>query len=295
MSRSLKIVLGALLLSILHWQSPGAFAESDCERAKADYDLARQQTDLGRVVALLEDVVERCPTFNAWFVKGNAHRKLGQWSEALAAYRQAAEAGEPEQDFMAQAHGALMQHHLGRTCEAARSFQLLRARHILRARPDAPMPPWLRDLYEAFERSLAEAPMSTDEMACALKVTKDHRTFRVCPYVNVRIPFAYDRADIDANNRSTVVELAKALHQVNDGAYRYRLVGHTDSRGSADYNQSLSERRAESVRVFIAKLQLDLKDDLEARGEGEDRLLTTDDSESSHALNRRVEVQVLCL
>ena len=81
---------------------------------------------------------------------------------------------------------------------------------------------------------------------------------------------------------------------MHDGTYRYRLVGHTDSRGSADYNQDLSERRAQSVQAFILMRQQSLYGSLEARGEGESRLLTPEDTEQAHALNRRVEVRVLC-
>ena len=147
-----------------------------------------QQTDPAQALPLLNGVVARCPSFNAWFVKGNAHRMLGQWAKALRAYKQAhSEAGKPELGFTAQAYGALMQHRLGRACEAARTFQLLGAGS------DAPLPSWLRDPYEAFERRLAEEPMSADEIACALQVTKNHRALGVCPRVNVRIPFAYDR------------------------------------------------------------------------------------------------------
>ena len=289
MSQGLRIVLSLLLFAGAVWQSSKASAETACEQARVDYDRALQQTDAGQALALLDGVIARCPSFNAWFVKGNAHRMLGQWDDALAAYEQAhGEAGKPELGFMAQAYGALMQHRLGRTCEAARTFQ------YLGAGSDTPLPSRLRAPYEAFERSLAEAPMSVDEMACALRVTTGHRALGVCPRLNLRIPFVYDRADIDANNRPRVEELAEALHQVNDGAYRYRLVGHTDSRGSAIYNQNLSERRAQSVRAFILERKQGLQGRLEARGEGESRLLTPQDTEPAHALNRRVEVQVLC-
>ena len=289
MSRGLRIVLSLLLFAGVVWQSPGASADTDCERAKVDYERALQQTDARRALALLDGVVVRCPSFNAWFVKGNAHRMLQQWDEALGAYQQAHdEAGKPELAFMAQAYGALMQHRLGRTCEAARTFQ------YLGAGSDTPLPSRLRAPYEAFERSLAEAPMNAETMSCVLRVTSNHRAIGVCPRLNVRIPFAYDRADIDANNRPRVAELAEVLRRVHDGAHRYRLVGHTDSRGSATYNQRLSKHRAESVRAFILELQGDLQGRLEARGEGENRLLTTDGTEPAHALNRRVEVQVLC-
>ena len=142
--------------------------------------------------------------------------------------------GEPQLSFMAQAYGALMQHRLGRTCEAGRTFQ------YLGAGSDAPLPPRVREPYEAFERSLAEAPMDAETMACALQMTSNHRRIGVCPSLNVRIPFAHDRADLDMAYRTEAENLAEALHRVHDGSYRYRLVGHTDSRGSAAYNQNLS-------------------------------------------------------
>ena len=279
MTQSLRMALSLLLLGVAVWHSPGAFAETDCEQARADYDRALQQTDPAQVLALLDGVVARCPSFNAWFVKGQAHRMLEQWDQALEAYRQAhGRAGKPESGWKAEAYGALMQHRLGRTCKASREFRQLRG-----ADPDAPLPSWLREPYEAFERSLVEKPMTADEMACALRVTADDKALGVCPRLNVRIPFAYDRADVDGRNRSKVEELAEVLHRVHDDVQRYRLVGHTDSRGRADYNQGLSQRRAQSVRAFILERQQGLQGRLEAGGEGENRLLATDDAESSHA------------
>ena len=289
MPPDLRTLLIALLLAGAVWQPAGTRAEDGCEQAKTDYEHAVQQTDARQALALLDGVIARCPNFNAWFVKGNAHRMLEQWEEALASYRQAdGMANEPDLSFMAQAYAALMQHRLGRTCEAARIFQ------VLGAGSDAPLPARVREPYEAFERSLAASPMSVETIACALQMTADHRAIGVCPRLNVRIPFAYDRADIDSANRPRAEELAEALHRVHDGTYRYRLVGHTDSRGTAAYNQDLSERRAQSVRALVLERQANLQGSLEAHGEGESRLLTSEDTEQGHALNRRVEVRVLC-
>lgn len=289
MPSGLRRLLIALLLAAAVWQLVGAAAEHGCEQARLNYDQAVQQADAREALILLDDVIARCPSFNAWFGKGNAHRMLEQWDEALASYQQArGMAGEPQLSFMAQAYGALMQHRLGRTCEAGRTFQ------YLGAGSDAPLPPRVREPYEAFERSLAEAPMDAETMACALQMTSNHRRIGVCPSLNVRIPFAYDRADLDMAYRTEAENLAEALHRVHDGSYRYRLVGHTDSRGSAAYNQNLSERRAQSVQDFILEHRQELQGSLEAGGEGESRLLTPEDTEQAHALNRRVEVRVLC-
>ena len=120
MPPSLRTLLIALLLAGAVWRPAGSWAKDGCEQAKAIYDRAVQQTDARQALSLLDGVIARCPSFNAWFVKGNAHRMREQWEEALASYRQASGMAEtPDLSFMAQAYGALMQHHLGRTCEAA--------------------------------------------------------------------------------------------------------------------------------------------------------------------------------
>ncbi len=74
---------------------------------------------------------------------------------------------------------------------------------------------------------------------------------------------------------------------------RMRFEGHTDSRGSAAYNEKLSRQRAESVRrQFIDVLGIDGAR-LESAGYGETRLLVPGESSTAHALNRRVEFRVL--
>ena len=128
MPSGLRRLLIALLLAAAVWQPVGAAVEHGCEQARLNYDQAVQQADAREALILLDDVIARCPSFNAWFGKGNAHRMLEQWDEALASYQQArGMAGEPQLSFMAQACGALMQHRLGRTCEAGRTFQYLGA------------------------------------------------------------------------------------------------------------------------------------------------------------------------
>ena len=145
----LRRLLVALLLAAAVWQPVGASAEYGFEQARLNCDRAMQQTDARMTLILLDDVIARCPSFSAWFVKGNARRMLEQWDEALASYQQArGMAGVPQLSFMAQAYGVLMQHRLGRTCEAARTFQ------VLGTGSDAPLPPWVREPYEAFETQL---------------------------------------------------------------------------------------------------------------------------------------------
>lgn len=71
-----------------------------------------------------------------------------------------------------------------------------------------------------------------------------------------------------------------------------RIEGHTDSRGSANLNQSLSQRRAESVRAALLEEGVDAAR-LEAVGFGQDRPLADNASEQGRSQNRRVEIVVL--
>ena len=64
--------------------------------------------------------------------------------------------------------------------------------------------------------------------------------------------------------------------------------GHTDGKGTADYNQDLSQRRTESVVREMVKQGLDPKR-LYAQGFGLARPIATNDSEEGRQKNRRVE------
>lgn len=69
------------------------------------------------------------------------------------------------------------------------------------------------------------------------------------------------------------------------------IEGHTDSVGSDDYNQRLSEQRASSVRDFLV-LQGLSSSNLVSRGFGETRPVATNDTAEGRRANRRVELVV---
>jgi outer membrane protein OmpA-like peptidoglycan-associated protein len=82
--------------------------------------------------------------------------------------------------------------------------------------------------------------------------------------------------------------LGAALKDTRLSGYRFRIAGHTDARGSQEYNQKLSERRAGAVRNYIV-FQYDLEPDrIETVGFGKSQLL--DSSKPEDGINRRVQV-----
>ncbi len=68
------------------------------------------------------------------------------------------------------------------------------------------------------------------------------------------------------------------------------LKGHTDSRGSDDYNMDLSRRRAAAVQAYLIRKGI-RPDRIETRGYGEAQPIASNESDDGRALNRRVEIE----
>lgn len=69
------------------------------------------------------------------------------------------------------------------------------------------------------------------------------------------------------------------------------IVGHTDATGSDNYNQSLSERRAQSAQLFLVREGVSTSR-LRATGRGETEPIASNDTETGQAQNRRVEIAI---
>jgi len=72
------------------------------------------------------------------------------------------------------------------------------------------------------------------------------------------------------------------------------IEGHTDTKGAADFNQALSERRAQNVRAALVDLGVPAER-LQARGLGESELAVATGDEVREQANRRVELEVLAI
>jgi OOP family OmpA-OmpF porin len=122
--------------------------------------------------------------------------------------------------------------------------------------------------------------MSVDDKGCSLKLT-------------LRINFDFDQAVIKPEFKSEL-DKAAAFVRANANVPFILLAGHTDSKGKEEYNQQLSERRAEAVREALIN-DYDLNPDkLKARGYGETQPVADNDTEEGRYLNRRVEL-ICCI
>jgi OOP family OmpA-OmpF porin len=102
--------------------------------------------------------------------------------------------------------------------------------------------------------------------------------------------FAVNGAALDAASSKGMADDIAVL-KANPGV-RVRVDGHTDSDGSAAYNQSLSERRAASVRDYLVSQGL-AADRFEIKGFGESKPIAPNDSAENKRRNRRVELTIL--
>ncbi len=92
-------------------------------------------------------------------------------------------------------------------------------------------------------------------------------------------------------------ESYKELNQVVDflesnGSVSIEIAGHTDSRGSDEYNANLSQGRAQAVVDYLYSQGID-ESRIEAHGYGESMPVETNDTDEGRAVNRRVEFTIL--
>jgi outer membrane protein OmpA-like peptidoglycan-associated protein len=100
----------------------------------------------------------------------------------------------------------------------------------------------------------------------------------------------------DFNDASIKSAFTPTLQKVSEILVRYphtviHVVGHTDSIGSKEYNQQLSERRAQSVVDYFATRGIN-QDRLITVGRGELAPRASNETEAGRQLNRRVEIYV---
>ena len=101
--------------------------------------------------------------------------------------------------------------------------------------------------------------------------------------------FDYDSDQLTAEGSTRINDLLAQLQEFK-GVLGIEVSGHTDSRGSEEYNQGLSERRAATVQGILASAYPDVA--INAIGLGESAPIASNANEAGRAQNRRVEVRV---
>lgn len=107
--------------------------------------------------------------------------------------------------------------------------------------------------------------------------------------ISSEVSFDFDSDQLKPTFKPTLNKVADILQRYERTVVH--VIGHTDSVGSEEYNQRLSERRAQSVVDYLA-LQGVMRDRLRADGMGESQPRATNETAAGRQLNRRVELIV---
>jgi outer membrane protein OmpA-like peptidoglycan-associated protein len=101
--------------------------------------------------------------------------------------------------------------------------------------------------------------------------------------------FDVDSAALRSESQATLRDMAGVFNRYNDTTIE--VDGFTDSTGSSDHNLALSQRRADSVRDYLADQSVS-SSRISARGFGEASPKSSNDTPDGRQLNRRVEIHV---
>lgn len=101
--------------------------------------------------------------------------------------------------------------------------------------------------------------------------------------------FETDQATLQTGAQRTVQKVAEFLNQYPER--KILIEGFTDSRGNEDYNQKLSEERAQAVRDLLVSSGVDSQR-VEVQGYGEQYPLASNDNSAGRQQNRRVEIVI---
>jgi OOP family OmpA-OmpF porin len=122
------------------------------------------------------------------------------------------------------------------------------------------------------------AGAKVDENGCAVKIVLQNVTFEL-------------NSSVLKNESKAVLDKVATSLKARDDIKSIQVIGHTDSTGASDYNQSLSEKRAMAVADYL-KSQGVAAGLLSSKGMGESQPIGDNGTKAGRAMNRRVEFLV---
>lgn len=133
------------------------------------------------------------------------------------------------------------------------------------------------------------ANRKSDDLQAQLAALQAKKTDRGMVLTLGDVLFSSGRADLKPGGVSTLDRLASYLGQAQDRTVR--IEGHTDDRGGQDMNQALSQKRADSVALYLAGRGI-ASSRVTAVGEGYSSPVADNSTEAGRQANRRVEVVI---
>jgi peptidoglycan-associated lipoprotein len=136
---------------------------------------------------------------------------------------------------------------------------------------------------EAARRAAAEEA-ARRAAAVAAATTAEARTSLTAP-----VHFDYDQSELRSEDRA-ILDAKVPILQANTSV-TIRVSGHTDERGSDEYNLALGQRRAGAVRAYLVQHGIP-ESRIETVSYGEERPVAQGSDEGAYAQNRRAEFEI---
>ena len=133
---------------------------------------------------------------------------------------------------------------------------------------------------DALERAIAAGKLAEGKFLYETVLTEN------------RVRFGSDKSDLSDEGKAAIDEFAARVKSENADVY-IEVQGHTDSRGSEDYNYKLAEERAEAVRRYLSSHHGIALHRMSTISYGESAPIAGNDTRDERALNRRVALVVL--
>ncbi|MBA3890025.1 MAG: OmpA family protein [Gemmatimonadaceae bacterium] len=146
----------------------------------------------------------------------------------------------------------------------------------------------VRDAAAADEARRRADQARQDSIANAAALGSQQQAEMVATLGNV-VYFDYDDATISAQGRAVLDSKIPIL--LANSSLTIRVAGHTDERGSAEYNLALAQRRAIAVKGYLSTRGVS-SNRIEAVSYGEEYPVAEGSMESAWSLNRRAEFEI---
>ena len=135
------------------------------------------------------------------------------------------------------------------------------------------------------EESVYDGGIQTVEASVKESTSVNYETKAVL--ANATVYFEFDSFKLSSKSIQTLRSAVTAMKE--NSSIKIIISGHADERGTREYNLALGQRRAESVRDYLAVNGIS-KSRVSVKSYGEERLAVVGSDELSHSKNRRAEI-----
>ena len=135
------------------------------------------------------------------------------------------------------------------------------------------------------EESVYDGGIQTVEVSVKEDTSVNYETKAIL--ANATVYFEFDSFKLSSKSIQTLRSAVTAMKE--NSSIKIIISGHADERGTREYNLALGQRRAESVRDYLAVNGVS-KSRVSVKSYGEERLAVEGLDELSHSKNRRAEI-----